>query len=88
MFVEVFRSDGGDHAGFVVGVFDDRHSRQNSAFLQHAVGDRSDDLQKAVVKNCPVIDLRSGVFAQADQHHLVQTGFDRPDETGVRLHAP
>ena len=57
---------------FVVAVFDDAHAGHDMASLQHFARDTADDLTEAVVLTCAVVDLRTGLLAQADQHHLHQ----------------
>ena len=86
-FVELFRRDGGDAAGFVIGVLDDRQTAEDVAFSEHFAGDGTDDLAEARLHDGPVIDFRPVVLAQADQHHLVQARLDVADEPRVRLDA-
>lgn len=84
-FIKAFRRDSFNQSGFVLRVLDNADSAQHAALLQHGFAHRADDLKKAVVEDRSVIELRAFVLAESDQHHLVQPGLHRPDETRVRL---
>ena len=82
-FEEVGRTDCFDQGCFVKGVLDDRQSRDDAALLQHALPDGHHDLDPTVVLDGAMIDFGPLVFAQTDQHHLVQARFDFADEPRV-----
>jgi hypothetical protein len=71
----------------IVGILDDADAGNDAALGEHLAGDAADDLPEAIVHNRPVIDFRSFVLSQADEHHLHQARFDVADEVRVRLDA-
>src|SRR5690606_18709209 len=74
-----------DQRGLVGRIFHDLQPTQDVAFSEDFAGDGANDLPEAVLHDRPVIHPGAVVFAQADQHHLVQARFDLPDESRMRF---
>ena len=85
---ELSRRHTRDAGRLVVRVLQDGQARQDVAPFEYFAGDAAEDLAEAEILNGLVIDQRSGMFAQADEHHLHQAALDVADEPCVRFDPP
>src|SRR4249920_2709346 len=75
-----FGLDAHDVRGFFVAILENGDPSDNSTTRNHFACNTSDDLIKGVVLNDSVVDQGSGMFSQADQHHLHQPALNAPKE--------
>lgn len=80
-----FGLDRFDQGGFIMGVLDNSQTAADPDLAEDLMGDAAHDAIEAMVDDGSVIDFGSGMFSQADEHHLHQAAFESSCETGMRF---